>query len=76
MHAAAEGSPSREQALAKVRALAAEHRDAFERLGAKVDVDPEEVVIDWQNAWGLPFSMFVPLAPSLLRAAVARLGEL
>jgi hypothetical protein len=56
--------------------LAAEHRAAFERLGATFEVDPDEVVIDWQDAWGTPLAPFVPLRPSLLRAAVARLNEL
>ena len=76
MHPAAEGAASREETIAKVRALAAEHRAAFERLGATLDSDPNEVVVDWQNEWGPPFALFVPLPPSLLRAAVARLDEL
>lgn len=70
-----EGLASREDALAKVRALASEHRAAFERLGATLEIDPEEVVIEWQDAWGTPLAPFLPLRPSLLRAAVARLAE-
>lgn len=59
-----------------MRALAAEQRAAFERLGATLDSDPNEVVVDWQEEWGPPFALFAPLRPSLLRAAVARLDEL
>jgi hypothetical protein len=73
---AGQSSTSREDALAKARALAAEHRSAFGRLGAMFDVDSEEVVIDWQDAWGTPLAPLIPLRPSLLRAAVARLDEL
>jgi DinB family protein len=73
---AGESSASREDALATARARAAEHRSAFERLGATFDVDPEEVVIDWQDAWGTPLALLLPLRPSLLRAAVTRLDEL
>lgn len=76
MQPAGEASASRDEALAKVRTVAAEHRAAFERLGATFDIDPDDVVTDWQDAWGTPLAPFLPLRPALLRAAVARLNEL
>jgi DinB family protein len=73
---AGESSASREEALTKARGVVAAHRAAFERLGVTFDIDREEVVIDWQDAWGAPLALLLPLRPSLLRAAVAHLNEL
>lgn len=73
---AAEGSPSRDEAIAKAHLRALQHRAAFERLGARFDVDPEETVIEWEDAWGTPLAPLVPLSAPLVRAAVAHLVEL
>ncbi len=76
MQPAAEGTASRDDALAVARSRAIAHRAAFERLGARFDDDASETVVEWQNSWGTPLDPFVPISSSLLRAAVAYLSEL
>ncbi len=73
---AAEGSTSRDEAIANARGRALQHRAALERLGASFDDDPEETVVEWQNAWGTPLAPLVPVNAALVRAAVAHLAEL
>lgn len=72
----AEGKTTREEALVKTRARAAEQRAELERLGATFDIDPEEALVEWDIKWGIPFGLLWPVPPKLLRAAVARLNEL
>ena len=74
IHPAVEGLASREDALVNVRARAAEQRAALERLGATI-VDDDDGVIEWQNEWGSPLPLFMPLSPRVLRAGLDLLAE-
>ena len=74
IHPAGEGLESRDAALADVRARAAEQGADLERLGATIIGDADEV-IEWQNAWGSPLAVFMPVAPTVLRAGLDLLQE-
>jgi hypothetical protein len=74
--AASEDAPSRDEALARCRRLVAEERDALTRLGASLEVDDAEELIDWSGPWFLIPDWLVPVRPSLLAAVVRRMDEI
>jgi hypothetical protein len=73
---ASEDVPDREEAIARCRRYAADELEAFRRLGAPLDIDPEEDLIEWKMPWWLIPDSLVPISPALRDAAVRRMDEL
>jgi len=73
---ASEDVPSRDEAIARCRALVAEEVAAYRRLGHPLDVEPFEEIVDWSMPWWLIPDWLLPTPPALLGAAVRRMDEI
>ncbi len=73
---ASEDVPTRDEAIARCRALVAEEVDAYRRVGHPLDVEPSEEIVDWSLPWWLIPDSLVPTPPALLGAAVRRMDEI
>ena len=73
---ATEDVPSREESIARCRALVAEEVDAYRRLGHPLDIEPAEEIVDWTMPWWLIPDSLIPTSPALLEAAVRRMDEI
>jgi hypothetical protein len=73
---ASEDVPSRDEAIARCRALVAEEVDAYRRLGHPLEIEPSEEIVDWSMPWWLIPDWLVPTPPALLGAAVRRMDQI
>lgn len=74
--ATSEDAPSRDEALERCRQRAAEEQEALGRLGFSLNVDPEEVVIDYTGRWWHMPEWLAPVPPALRDAVVLRMDEI
>lgn len=74
--ATSEDAPSRDEALERCRRRAGEEQEALGRLGFRLNIDPEETVIDYKGRWWLMPEWLGPVRPALRDAAVRRMDEI
>ena len=74
--ATSEDAPSRDEALGRCRRRAEEEREALARFGFRLNVDPEETVVDYKGRWWLMPEWLGPVRPALRDAVVRRMDEI
>src|SRR5438094_10159447 len=74
--AAAQDLATRDEAIERCRAVAAQERRALDRLRAPIEIDDDESIVDWPHRPSLIPEAFLPIPPALVRAVVGRIDEL
>lgn len=71
-----ESRATREDAIERCRAFARSELAAYERLGSPLGLVADEEIVEWTAPWWLIPEWLLPIRPSELRVAVARMDDL
>lgn len=67
---------TRDEAIERCRSFAKTEVAAYERLGMPLGIAPEEEIVEWTAPWWLIPEWLMPIRPSELRTAIARMDDL